>query len=99
MNNLSIGPLISSLLVKHDIHHYLLARFLGLSQGELHDLLIADDVGCLHLIRISEAIGVDLLPELSKAVDLPEMMAHGPRLSAHDFTVSFNGSSPPPSHS
>ena len=93
MNNLSIGPMISFLLVRHDIDKNLLARYIGLSQGELHDVLSADDVSTLHLIRISEAIGIDLLAELSKAVDLPELMANGPHLSAHDLTVSFNGGS------
>jgi len=81
MKQLHIGPKVSRLLNFYSVDRPMLAAHLGLSNGELIDLLLQDDIGALHLLRISEAIGVDLFPKLSSQLNTEALIAKGPQLA------------------
>jgi|GEM_PF-2638313 len=85
MNNVRIGPLIQTYLKELSIDQTQLANHLGLTPGDLVDLLLQDDVGALHLVRISEALGVDVWRMVSEKIKLPVLMALGPGME--NFTM------------
>jgi len=81
MKQLHIGPKVSRLLNFYSIDRPMLAAQLGLSHGELIDLLLQDDISALNLLRISEAIGVDLFPKLSAQMNIDALIEQGPKLA------------------
>lgn len=83
MKNVCIGPLIQQHLLDSHIDQALLAANLGLTPGGLYDLLLQDDLGILHLIRISEALGVNMLAYVGSQVNLEDLMAGGAGLYGH----------------